>query len=146
MSLTRGGDCCNYPLGIIIHSRDELLYGGVFNTIRNQRDALRDASPAYVRIEAARRVIKSRTLEVRTIRAGLWQRGKKLLTPGKPQLLGNIHGKRWVISATTQLSNRNTSVMKLLRNIRRYSRKCSWIWQEICNFETSCSRFPATDS
>src|SRR5258708_11163516 len=34
VSLTRGGDCCTYPLGIIIHSHDELLYGGAFNTTR----------------------------------------------------------------------------------------------------------------
>jgi hypothetical protein len=36
-----------YPLGIIIHSQDEVLYGGVFNSVRHQRDAIRDASPAY---------------------------------------------------------------------------------------------------
>jgi hypothetical protein len=42
-----------HPLGIIIHSQDELLYGGAFNSMRHQRDALRDASPAYEFVSTA---------------------------------------------------------------------------------------------
>jgi hypothetical protein len=36
-------------------------------------------------------------------------------------------------------------VLSCLENIRRYSGKCSWSWQEIFNFETSCYGLRATD-
>jgi hypothetical protein len=41
------GESAVNPPGILIHSHDELLYAGVFNSMRNQKDALGDAAPAY---------------------------------------------------------------------------------------------------